>query len=369
MSKDTETDNTTENATTTTGSGSLGALLREYREQANLDVQSVAQALRLPVSAVEALENENFSELPEPPYVRGYLRSYSRLADADPQQSIAIYEALRGNESKKQTRIPTAIENTHYSPKNPPAELISPFRFKMGLLTLGILGLIVFSMIPAVQEKASSIWSSFSPDKEEQAVEETINTTISDNVAGNLPVSEPLQAEQSSDNAEGDQTETEAVTEAGATADSETSTPGETGSETSPDNTTPESSDTESVASVESEETTAEDSASEETLPNTENTETPATDVETATEEENTLQGNTKLKLVFSDEVWIRINDGEGQRLYEALNPAGTEKELSLNKPLKFKIGNAQGVKLFVDGKETDIQEYIQGSVARFGLE
>ncbi|CAA6826017.1 MAG: Unknown protein [uncultured Thiotrichaceae bacterium] len=362
MSKDTGSDNTVENEAINTGS--LGSLLQEYREQANLDIQSVAQALRLPVSAVEALENENFSELPEPPYVRGYLRSYARLADADPQQAITLYETIRGSDSNRQTRIPTAIENAHYSPKNPPQELISPFRFKMGLLSLGILGLIIFSMIPSVQEKAGNIWSSFSPDKEIQDVETTINTTISDNVAGNLPVSAPAPVEEPTDNTESQATDiaTNTTTDSGNGTFNTTISDNAT-SESSTEEAVEQSPDTEPETTTSSTQNTVEDSSS---VASSATTETPVENSDPTVEEAN---GATKLKLVFSDEVWIRINDGEGKRLFEALNPAGTEKELLFNKPLKFKIGNAQGMKLFVDGEETDISKYINGSIAKFGLE
>lgn len=376
MSKDTETDNTIDNETTNTGS--LGSLLQEYREQADLDIESVAQALRLPVSAVEALENENFSELPEPPYVRGYLRSYARLAEADPQDSIDLYEKLRGSDADK-NKIPTAIENAHYSPKNPPQELISPFRFKMGLLTLGILGLIILSMIPSVQEKASGIWASFSPEKEE-TIEATINTTISDNVAGNLPVSEPepepapipeVATEQEAvETNQSTESETESVDNSLADSSSENSA-----SETAEDASPGESETTsETTASDTEQETTTEEStepSTEEEPATADSTEatTDSADADEATDEESSPQGDTNLKLVFSDEVWIRINDGEGKRLFEALNPAGTEKELSFNKPMKFRVGNAQGMKLIVDGEEMDISEYINGSIAKFGLE
>lgn len=359
MSKDTETDNTILNETS--NKGSLGSLLQEYRELANLDVQGVAQALRLPVSAVEALENENFSVLPEPPYVRGYLRSYARLADADPQESIALYESLRGSDSNNKTKIPTAIENPHYSPKNPPMELISPFRFKMGLLTLGILVLIVLSMIPSVQEKVGNIWRSFSPEQTEQPVSTIINTTISNNVAGNLPVSdEPI--DEPTDNAnESNQSPSESdegVTETNDDSNAET-----------PDSETPVDENPQSVSETASDTESAATADSEEGPTTTEETDTASETPEEGNTEDDTSIGNTKLKLVFTDEVWIRIDDNKGERLFEALNPPGTEKELALKKPMKFKVGNAQGMTLFVDDVEMDITEYTNGSVAKFGLE
>lgn len=70
-----------------------------YKLAANkpdLDQEQAAIAMRLSPAMIKALESENFAELPDPPYVRGYLRSYARLDDSDPQPLIRTYEVLRG---------------------------------------------------------------------------------------------------------------------------------------------------------------------------------------------------------------------------------------------------------------------------------
>ena len=75
------------------------------------------------------------------------------------------------------------------------------------------------------------------------------------------------------------------------------------------------------------------------------------------------------IKLVFNKEVWLRIRDKNKKTLFEATNSAGEEKILNLKKPLTFRVGNAQGLSLFVDNKAVDISGYIKGSVANFTLE
>ena len=61
----------------------LGKLLRHNREQQQLSLGDVSEHLKLPARQVEALENADFSKLPEPVFVRGFLRSYGRYLNLD----------------------------------------------------------------------------------------------------------------------------------------------------------------------------------------------------------------------------------------------------------------------------------------------
>jgi cytoskeleton protein RodZ len=56
-----------------------GARLRQAREAAGLRLEDVAARLKMPVRVVESLENEDWDRLGAPVFVRGQLRSYSRL--------------------------------------------------------------------------------------------------------------------------------------------------------------------------------------------------------------------------------------------------------------------------------------------------
>jgi len=56
-----------------------GARLRQAREAAGLRQEDVAAKLKVPVHIVQALEDEQWERLGAPVFVRGHLRSYSRL--------------------------------------------------------------------------------------------------------------------------------------------------------------------------------------------------------------------------------------------------------------------------------------------------
>lgn len=56
-----------------------GARLRAAREAAGLSIDDVAARLHMPARVVRSLENEDWSRLGAPVFVRGQVRSYSRL--------------------------------------------------------------------------------------------------------------------------------------------------------------------------------------------------------------------------------------------------------------------------------------------------
>ena len=56
-----------------------GARLRAAREAAGLSIDDVAGRLHMPARVVRSLENEDWSRLGAPVFVRGQMRSYSRL--------------------------------------------------------------------------------------------------------------------------------------------------------------------------------------------------------------------------------------------------------------------------------------------------
>nr|VFJ50748.1 MAG: protein RodZ, contains Xre-like HTH and DUF4115 domains [Candidatus Kentron sp. DK] len=62
-----------------------GRQLREARRSYNLTVEDVAAYLRLHPATVHNLEEDNYAHLPGPTFVRGYLRSYARSLDMDPE--------------------------------------------------------------------------------------------------------------------------------------------------------------------------------------------------------------------------------------------------------------------------------------------
>lgn len=72
-------------------SGGPGSILQAEREALGVTLREVSETLNLSISIIEAIEADNYPALPGPVFGRGYVRSYARLLDLDPQPLLARY--------------------------------------------------------------------------------------------------------------------------------------------------------------------------------------------------------------------------------------------------------------------------------------
>ncbi|RVU84800.1 helix-turn-helix domain-containing protein [Leucothrix sargassi] len=316
--------------------GDLSSIFRRHREEHGLNINQVAEALCLSPKIITSIEAENLDGLPEPPYVRGYLRSFAKYIEIDPTEMINAYEKLRGAK-------PNELD---YHFNTPPATKTKKRGISSGMLKLGLLivllGLLaILSMIPSIRDWAGNTWNQFS-DQADPGF--TITDETNPLLTGNIPPPLPINEEASG---------TEAG-QANATAETNEGFPG-VGSG-------PISAETPAATT---------DATATETAEQTE--EAAATDTEATEEttEEATAapEGSSVLKLTFNDEVWMRIRDNDKKKLFEALSQKGDSKELTLPRPMEIRVGNAQALDLTVDGEPFDMTPFIRGSVANFTIE
>lgn len=72
---------------------SVGAMLAAARQEAGMSVNEVAAQLRLSVRQIRALEEGDAATLPDPTFVRGFIRNYAKLLGLDVETLIAAYSA------------------------------------------------------------------------------------------------------------------------------------------------------------------------------------------------------------------------------------------------------------------------------------
>ncbi len=73
----------------------LGEYLRQMREAKGLTVEEVARATKINIGYIEALEKGEYEKLPADIYVRGFIKSYGQLLNADLDELNARYEEAR----------------------------------------------------------------------------------------------------------------------------------------------------------------------------------------------------------------------------------------------------------------------------------
>jgi cytoskeleton protein RodZ len=70
---------------------SIGALLVKARKAVALNQTDVAEQLNLPRRIIQALEADDYDNLPESTYIRGYLSNYARVVDIEAESLIKTY--------------------------------------------------------------------------------------------------------------------------------------------------------------------------------------------------------------------------------------------------------------------------------------
>jgi cytoskeletal protein RodZ len=330
--------------------GDLGRLLIGLRESAGHSLSQTAEAMCLSEEILAQLENEDFESLPEPPYIRGYLRNYAKLAENEADELIACYESLRGADPSDLNYHFKSSAKIHSQHK----KNVSPVIMQLIFLAILFGVLVGLSMIPGVNQWIKTTWNSFSNQTNTQSIDDTDNPLLT----GTMPVPTPLPTEvlpveninnNPVENTNNNQPSTTLNINKKPKPSSENNT-----------------NDTEKVITD-----VTDKKESDNKVVDT----PPAESIKVGEENKNealipaSTDGSINIKLVFNKEVWMRIRDGKKKTVFEGQNSSGQEKELQLKKPLTFRVGNAQGLSLFVDGKVVDISSYIKGSVANFTLE
>ena len=92
---------------------SLGGLLRAKRIKKKWEIDDVARKLRIKPVYLEALEQGHYYAFPARSYGVGFLRSYSKLLDLDPDKMIALFNHETNGD--KEQPIDMLVMEKHFS--------------------------------------------------------------------------------------------------------------------------------------------------------------------------------------------------------------------------------------------------------------
>ncbi|WP_201509788.1 helix-turn-helix domain-containing protein [Psychrobacter alimentarius] len=123
--------------------GSFGATLQQARKNKKVSIDEAAAELFILKRHLQALENENFSDLPQPAFARGFAINYAKYLGLDPIKIASSFDAAYPNELKVQA------SNSTDTPLRPMGTLQrdthNRIRFNP-LLILAVIGVIVLAV-------------------------------------------------------------------------------------------------------------------------------------------------------------------------------------------------------------------------------
>lgn len=92
--------------------GEFGGRLQSAREERELSLQQVAEATRIPVNYLEALEDESFDAFTSDLHARGFLRNYASFLNIDPDEIAELYDHSGATPQPKKAASPVLVSAT-----------------------------------------------------------------------------------------------------------------------------------------------------------------------------------------------------------------------------------------------------------------
>lgn len=90
-----------------------GFQLAHIRQQKGYSTEYVAGKLHLRVRIIELIETGDFNLLPEPVFVKGYLRAYAKLLGVSPEPFLAVFNNQYVSEKKPERALWQSKRETH----------------------------------------------------------------------------------------------------------------------------------------------------------------------------------------------------------------------------------------------------------------
>jgi transcriptional regulator with XRE-family HTH domain len=119
-----------------------GQSLRQARERAGLSLAEISLRTKVREALLEAIEREEFEQLPAGLLTRGFLRAYAREVDLDPEAVVDQYR--RRYESDTLSPVP-ARPPAHFASRQTTERRMAQVRVAMIVLTAVVVILIVYS--------------------------------------------------------------------------------------------------------------------------------------------------------------------------------------------------------------------------------
>lgn len=327
---------------------SVGKALREAREQLGLSVNDVANRIKFAARQIEALEADDYAQLPEAAFVRGFVRSYARLLELDPTQLVS---GLPSSHTKT-----SAVQEVK-SVEIPLPSAFSARRHNIILLSAGLVIALSVAIFMRMHDRA--------PEVAEPVAKTTVQPLDLQGVAtesaiillpeqSQLPVSATLQT----DSAAPALALPQSVNSAAVSSPQQTV-------RAAPVQAAPQPVPQQAVRIVPAPAPApvAQTAAQPKAV-----SAAPASATVPPKVKAEANPSEHALRLEFDENAWVEVRDGNDNVLIGKMQRAGSLVRVTGKAPLLVTIGNAHAVRLFDNGKNIKLERYTTADVAHVKL-
>jgi cytoskeleton protein RodZ len=123
--------------------GSFGDKLRREREMRGVTLDEIAESTKIRRSHLEALEQEDFRDLPGGVFNKGFVRSYARFIGIDEDQAVADYASVSNEVTLPQDQFPLEVHDKPDRQLNPRSSQL-PLIASVVALVVVVAGYVVY---------------------------------------------------------------------------------------------------------------------------------------------------------------------------------------------------------------------------------
>lgn len=306
-----------------------GARLRRAREEKGLSREDVSRDLRLSMAYLKALEEDDYDKLPEPAFVKGYLRNYARLLGLSAEELAGLFQQQVDR------------ERAHVEAR---AEQETPRRSAVGTRDWRLPALIVLVVL-VILAVGWLLWPHHQPAPPVPAGDNGANASQSQPSSEGPATGQPAQ---------GTDTNTDQQNASGAAAPEAQGPAGDQGA------VAPTGGDAAEQASA-----AGSDAASAPPAP----TPTQAQPQPAQSAPSGGAVSHSGIAMSFSRACWIKVVDKTGKTLTQGVQKSGSSVNLDGKPPFRVTIGDAGAVTtVTVDGKPANLPSHRSGDVIHVTL-
>lgn len=328
-----------------------GELLKLAREKKELAISTIGKQLKLDNRSVEALERNEFESIGAPVFVKGHLRKYASIVELDPNDIMFAYHQV----ARTQDSTPVISQTTPMTAKRPKMAWVGKLFAR--LVMLALLAALVYGLYQLWQWYVADAKSATDTGTTELSVPGAENTV-------SLPSRDDVIATSSSAVTSVNNAANNVSTS--LSSENTLSLPAKSGETTA--SSGPNSSNVASgndFAQPTSDNTAATNVANQSVASES----VAASSISSSTASNPVSAVGDELRLVFTDNCWVRIRDEDGKSLMNGIAYAGNQKQFTLSGSTEIELGNADGVQLYLNGETYQIPAGAQrGNKAHFRL-